>query len=229
MSDFLKRFAAVQTELKAPKNLKNTFGNYNYRNAEGILEAVKPILAKQELALVLNDDIVIDNNVYIMATATVLDINSDEHISARAYAQVDVHKGMSADQCTGCASSYARKYALNGLFLLDDTKDEDSDEFAKEQKAKEKKSKEEPKAEVKEKPKAPTAEELNAPISKEQEKELMDKIGDDVTIIDYLLYCYEVKKLSELSVKGYLQATRHWDLVKGKAHERANQQSSTQS
>lgn len=78
-------------------------------------------------------------------------------------------------------------------------------------------------------PRTPTEEELKSPISKEQEKELMDKIGDDVTILDYLLYCYEVKKLSELSLRGYLQATRHWDLVKGKAHERANKQSASQS
>lgn len=87
-------------------------------------------------------------------------------------------------------------------------------------------SKEETKTET---PKAPTEEELKAPLSKDQEKELMDKIGDDVAILDYLLYCYEVKKLSELSLRGYLQATRHWELVKGKAHERANKQSAAQS
>ena len=134
---FKARFSKVQTELKAPKNLRNTFGNYNYRNAEGILEAVKPFLKEQNLILTLNDDVIaIGDKVFVKATATVTDVNGDETVTTTALAQVDAHKGMSADQTTGCASSYARKYALNGLFLLDDTKDEDSDEFKKEQTAK---------------------------------------------------------------------------------------------
>ncbi len=134
---FKARFSKVQTELKAPKNLKNTFGNYNYRNAEGILEAVKPFLKEQNLILTLNDDVVaISDKVFVKATVTVADVNGEETVTTTALAQIDAHKGMSADQTTGCASSYARKYALNGLFLLDDTKDEDSDEFKKEQTAK---------------------------------------------------------------------------------------------
>ncbi len=134
---FKERFSKVQTELKAPKNLTNSFGGYKYRNAEGILEAVKPFLKEQNLILTLNDDVIaVGDRVFVKAIATVSDVNGEETVSTTALAQIDIHKGMSADQTTGCASSYARKYALNGLFLLDDTKDEDSDEFKKEQMAK---------------------------------------------------------------------------------------------
>ena len=141
VNTFKERFSVVQTELKAPKNLRNTFGNYNYRNAEGILEAVKPFLKANRLILTLVDDVFsVGEKVFVKAIATITDMDSDETITTSAFAEIDTHKGMSADQTTGCASSYARKYALNGLFLLDDTKDEDSDEFKKEQTAKAEKS-----------------------------------------------------------------------------------------
>lgn len=145
---FKERVSTVQTELKAPKNLRNTFGNYNYRNAEGILEAVKPYLKANRLILTLSDDIIgVGERAFVKATATLTDLDGEETVTTVALAQIDAHKGMSADQTTGCASSYARKYALNGLFLLDDTKDEDSDEFKKEQTAKSEKSEKPEKAE----------------------------------------------------------------------------------
>lgn len=136
-NNFLERFGNIQTSLKAPKNLRNTFGNYNYRNAEGILEAVKPYLKENRVILTLVDDVVaVGDRVFIKAEATLHDMDGEGYVKTTAFAQIDAHKGMSADQTTGCASSYARKYALNGLFLLDDTKDEDTDEFKKEQMAK---------------------------------------------------------------------------------------------
>lgn len=136
-ANFKERVGNIQTSLKAPKNLRNTFGNYNYRNAEGILEAVKPYLKENRIVLTLVDDIIaVGDRVFIKAVATLTDMDGEETVSTTALAQIDAHKGMSADQTTGCASSYARKYALNGLFLLDDTKDEDTDEFKKEQMAK---------------------------------------------------------------------------------------------
>ncbi len=135
----------IQTELKAPKNLRNTFGNYNYRNAEGICEAVKPYLKEEKCILYLDDEVIqVSDRIYVKATATIMKDN--ETISASAYARESMtKKGMDDSQITGTASSYARKYALNGLFLLDDTKDTDSNEYHVEaKKKKEKYDKENP-------------------------------------------------------------------------------------
>jgi len=115
----------IQQQLKAPKSHTNTFGNYKYRNCEDILEAVKPLLG--ESRLVLSDDIVlIGERYYVKAFATFT--NGQETVIATAYAREPLEKkGSDASQITGAASSYARKYALNGLFLIDDTKDADHD------------------------------------------------------------------------------------------------------
>ena len=128
------KLSAIQTELKAPKNLRNTFGGYNYRNAEGILEAFKPYEAKYKVTLVLTDEVVIvGERVYVKAEARLCDCESDAIFTVTAYArEPESKKGMDESQITGAASSYARKYALNGLFLLDDTKDADSDEYQRE-------------------------------------------------------------------------------------------------
>ena len=125
-----KRLSALQAELKAPKGQFNKFGNYNYRSCEDILEAVKPLLVKHNLALTVSDTIEqVNDRYYVKATATIHDPDSDKSIASTAYARepLDV-KGMSDSQITGAASSYARKYALNGLLLIDDTKDVDSNE-----------------------------------------------------------------------------------------------------
>ena len=116
----------IQSELKAPKSQRNNFGNYNYRSAEDILEAVKPLLKKHNCALVINDDIVeVGDRVYVKATA-MLAIANTPFASATAFArEALVKKGMDEAQITGSASSYARKYALNGLLAIDDTKDAD--------------------------------------------------------------------------------------------------------
>ena len=124
----MKKLLDIQTELKAPKNLLNKFGGYNYRNAEGIYKAVKPLLKKLDMLLIVNDEIVlIGDRIYIKAIATITDIETKESKSAVAFArEPESKKGMDESQITGAASSYARKYALNGLFLLDDVKDSDS-------------------------------------------------------------------------------------------------------
>ena len=132
-----KRLASLQAELKAPKGQFNKFGNYHYRSCEDILEAVKPLLVKHNLALTISDTIEqISDRYYVKAVVTIFDPDSDKHISCTAYARepLDV-KGMSDSQITGAASSYARKYALNGIFLIDDTKDADTDEARTEQDA----------------------------------------------------------------------------------------------
>ena len=123
----------IQSELKAPKGQYNSFGKYKYRSCEDILEAAKPILAKHNTALTLSDELVlIGDRYYIKATATL--IAAEGSISTTAYAREDeTKKGMDGSQITGTASSYARKYALNGLFCIDDTKDDDTDENHNEQ------------------------------------------------------------------------------------------------
>ena len=133
MSDFLKRVGMAQSELKAPKNQYNSFGKYNYRSCEDILEAAKPINKKHGLVLLLTDKpVCIGQRYYIEATARLYDIESEQFIEATASArESDTKKGMDDSQVTGTASSYARKYALNGLYNIDDTKDADTDAYKK--------------------------------------------------------------------------------------------------
>ena len=129
-----KKLIKVQQELKAPKNQRNNFGNYNYRSCEDILEALKPILAKHEATVFISDKIVVKENnwAYIESTATFVDVETGESISTTAFArETENKKGMDSSQITGSASSYARKYALNGLFLIDDSVDVDSDSHQK--------------------------------------------------------------------------------------------------
>ena len=122
---------AVQAELKAPKNQRNTFGKYNYRSCEDIVEAVKPLLKENGLFLTMSDDIVlIGDRYYVKATVSVTDIVTGESVQTSALAREAAQKkGMDESQVTGTASSYARKYALNGLFAIDDTKDADTDQY----------------------------------------------------------------------------------------------------
>ena len=128
MKKIYSELARIQRDLKAPKNLFNKFGNYRYRNAEGILESVKPLL--NGLALIVNDEpILIGDRFYIKATVTLTD--GDESVSASAYAREDeAKKGMDGCQLTGACSSYARKYALNALLMIDDSKDSDDDSLS---------------------------------------------------------------------------------------------------
>lgn len=123
-----EKLMTVQANLKAPKGQYNSFGKYKYRSCEDILEAVKPLLNQAKLTLTVSDEVtVIGNRYYIKATATVTDIETGESHSVSALAREDeTKKGMDLAQVTGSVSSYARKYALNGLFCIDDTKDSDS-------------------------------------------------------------------------------------------------------
>lgn len=125
----------IQKELKAPKNQKNTFGGYQYRNLESILENVKPLLDKYNAVLTITDDIItVSERVYVKAIATLTSVEDGDNITVSAYAREDVaKKGMDLSQLTGACSSYARKYALNGLFCIDDTKDADATNTGDEQ------------------------------------------------------------------------------------------------
>ena len=124
--EFIEKIVAIQSELKAPKGQYNSFGKYNYRSCEDILEGAKPLLAKHGLVLTIQDSIdLIGDRFYVKATATITD--GKEQLSTSAYARESLDKkGMDASQVTGTTSSYARKYALNGLLAIDDTKDADT-------------------------------------------------------------------------------------------------------
>ena len=181
--EFNEKLREVQTQIKAPKNLYNTFGKYKYRNAEGILEAVKPFLGKYNLCLTLGDEIVqVGERFYIKATATLYDGVGSGSVSVSAYArEAAVKKGMDDSQITGTASSYARKYALNGLFLLDDTKDADTDENRIER------------------------ENRGVTISKTEAKALYSMLQEhDIDVNDFLLE-RNIQKLSDLTPKEYAQ------------------------
>lgn len=126
----MEELIKIQTELKAPKNLYNSFGKYKYRNAEGIMEAVKPLLKKYNCYLTLCDDIhMIGDRYYLRATATIINKDGKSVVVSALAREDESKKGLDGAQLTGSTSSYARKYALNGLFLIDDTKDADSDEY----------------------------------------------------------------------------------------------------
>jgi len=138
------KLVKIQAELKAPKNQMNAFGKYKYRSAEDIIEAVKPILFKNNCALLISDEIVqVADRVYVKATAMIID-ESNEDLPIKVYGwarEEEVKKGMDAAQITGSASSCARKYALNGLFAIDDTKDADSTNEHKDEVGEEKRMK----------------------------------------------------------------------------------------
>lgn len=124
---------AVQAELKAPKGQHNSFGKYDYRSAEDIIEAVKPLLKENGLFLNMSDEVVlVGDRYYIKATVKVVDVVTGESVQTSALARESAQKkGMDESQVTGTASSYARKYALNGLFAIDDNRDADTDEYAR--------------------------------------------------------------------------------------------------
>ena len=123
----MKELITIQSELKAPKSQYNRFGGYKYRKAEDILEAVKPLLAKEKCTLVLTDDIVsVGNRIYVKSLATLKNNSGETEISVGYAREEETKKGMDGSQITGASSSYARKYALNGLFAIDDNADSDT-------------------------------------------------------------------------------------------------------
>jgi len=132
----MKELIAIQSELKAPKSQFNKFGGYKYRKAEDILEAVKPLLAKQKCTLIITDDVVlIGNRIYVKATATIKNEKGECETATGWAREEETKKGMDGSQITGASSSYARKYALNGLFAIDDNQDSDANNDGQHQEA----------------------------------------------------------------------------------------------
>lgn len=175
----MEELVKIVAELKAPKNRKNNFGNYNYRSCEDILEAVKPLLAKHNCTLLLSDDVVaIGGANYIKATATLFN-SSGKMAQATACAREETNKkGMDSPQMTGTASSYARKYALNGLFCIDDTKDADTNEYCQESNNRAQKT-----ATMQ-----PQEEKVKNKLTIEQVK------GREADFVDWLYSCYQYDK-----------------------------------
>lgn len=128
MSTIYKKLLNIQNELKAPKGQYNSFGKYSYRSCEDILEALKPLLLKNNSTIIITDKIInISDRFYLEATITFIDVETGESISNSALArEEESKKGADSSQVTGSTSSYARKYALNGMFCIDDTKDSDA-------------------------------------------------------------------------------------------------------
>ena len=187
----VKKVVMVQSELKAPKGQYNSFGKYSYRSCEDIVEAVKPILAKHNIMLNLSDELVlIGDRYYIKAVAGLTD--GTDVIQSVAYAREPQElKGMTDSQISGTASSYARKYALNGLLAIDDTKDPDTDEFAKT-------TEQEPKEEVKATPKQ--LEILNKVYTGEKLTKLLEL--NNISKIEDLPMTKASELISKLSSKG---------------------------
>lgn len=190
-----EKMMKIQTTLKAPKNLYNSFGNYKYRNAEGILEAVKPLLEEQKLAMYITDDVIaVGDRVYVKATVKVQDIETEASVEATALAREALNKkGMDDSQITGTASSYARKYALNGIFLLDDTKDADTDENQKERTARANKQEQEKNKEKLEQMK----------ISLVKQKTLLDLCEDEQFDINKILKSYKHESIKDITEGQY--------------------------
>lgn len=184
-----EKLSAIQQELKAPKGQYNSFGKYKYRSCEDILEAVKPICAKHKTALVLLDDIrEVSGRFYVVAQAQLHDCESDNAVTATAFArEPDEKKGMDDSQITGTASSYARKYALNGLFCIDDTKDADTDEYKQQEK---KPSKEEMDA-------------FNKQYKREVEKNTCKDCGMPIYPVTHGGKTYSVAEIAENARKTY--------------------------
>ena len=158
----MKELIIIQSKLNAPKNLYNKFGNFNYRSAEGILEAVKPLCAEQNCTLTITDDIVlIGDRYYIKATATIINSTGEKREVSAFAREEDSKKGQDAAQITGSTSSYARKYALSGLFCIDDNRDPDMTQPDEDKPQDEKKKR---KAAPQPKPTIPPGDDLNTKI-----------------------------------------------------------------
>lgn len=188
----MKKLIEIQNELKAPKSKYNSFGKFSYRSCEDILEAVKPLLKVKDLIMTISDEAVnVGDKNYIKATVTITDGDKSMSVSALAREAED-KKGMDDSQITGTASSYARKYALNGMFLIDDTKDADTDEYKK--------------ATKKAEPEEETFEDSQiSPIKAKTLKALCEEKGTDVK---KLCEHYKVKSIDALSMSQYAEAVK---------------------
>lgn len=211
-----EKLSCIQQDMKAPKNLRNTFGNYNYRNAEGILEAFKPFEKKYKVSLTLSDKVeVVNDRIYITAIARLLDCESNEDMIVSASAREAAEKkGMDAAQVTGATSSYARKYALNGLFLLDDTKDPDTDEYEKESQ-----SRSEGQKKASAKGKQAEQEQKDDVVSDKDLAVLRETFKSKGIDETYVIGLYKLEKLEGITQSKYANMIKNIDKIKQKQEE----------
>jgi hypothetical protein len=197
-----EKLSIIQQELIAPKNQFNSFGKYNYRSCEDILEGLKPCLKKVGASVTICDDIVlIGERYYIKATATLYD-NSGEKISNTAYArEEESKKGMDASQVTGATSSYARKYALNGLFAIDDVKDADTRDNHQDDAKEQKKAEDEIKKIE------------NMKISEIKVQALLAKCETDGVNPARICALYKVSSLADLTEKKFRNINDNWKRI----------------
>ena len=193
-----EKLLAIQTKLKAPKGQYNSFGKYSYRSAEDILEAVKPLNAEQGVLLTITDEIKeVGGRIYVVATATVSDGTDELKVSAFAR-EPENKKGMDESQITGATSSYARKYALNGLYAIDDNKDADTDEHKQQQEnAPKKQQGQKQQAQKQQQAKEPTEQELHEIVEKYARN--IEALGvDRAKLIEYVCNKHNVGNLFDL-------------------------------
>ena len=193
-----EKLLAIQTKLKAPKGQYNSFGKYSYRSAEDILEAVKPLNAEHGVLLTITDEIKeVGGRIYVVATATVSDGTDELKVSAFAR-EPENKKGMDDSQITGATSSYARKYALNGLYAIDDNKDVDTDEHKQQQEnAPKKQQGQKQQAQKQQQSKEPTEQELHEIVEKYARN--IEALGvDRAKLIEYVCNKHNVGNLFDL-------------------------------
>lgn len=217
MMGIAEKLMKIQCELKAPKNLYNSFGKYKYRNLEGIFEAVKPMLKKHNCMLFVSDDIVVrGDRFYVEATATITDIDDGSLLQSSGMArEATTKKGMDESQLTGTASSYARKYALSGLFLLDDTKDADTDEFHEQTHRKTSGKKAAPAD-----PEPMTEEEIEKlkkkKIGKTKATTFLKELKANGISAAFVCQLYKIEKLSDMTEEMLSNANSHLKDIKAK-------------
>lgn len=190
-----EKLCAIQQKLVAPKKQFNKFGNYHYRSCEDILEAVKPLLQENNVTLVVNDEIVtIGDRYYVKSTAVLTDCKTGDSFSNSAYAREEEKKtGMSESQITGACSSYARKYALNGLFCIDDVKDDDTGDNSGNKK------------------KTSAADTKKKEANSDKVDEIMAKCKSDGIDVDKFFALYKVTSKEQLTAKQCDHALSNWE------------------
>lgn len=200
-----EKLQTVQEKLKAPKNQYNKFGQYHYRNCEDIQEAAKPLLKEVKAALIVGDRLVVEGErYYIEATARFIDCETGERVENVAYAREEREKkGMDAPQVTGSASSYARKYALNGLFCIDDVKDADNqDNTGKSSQTTKSRTGRERKTETDHPDRAVPGRKITSE-EMESVRSLIDKHSAKGLKMDKILKMYQIKDIAEMSADQY--------------------------
>lgn len=202
----MKKLQQLQSRLKAPKNQQAKFGDrYKYRSCEDIVEAVKPLADELGLILLLSDKLQqIGERYYIQATATIIDTETNERIETTAYArEAENKKGMDDAQLTGATSSYARKYALNGLLAIDDTKDMDTDEYKKQAQNKAQKQQEQ---EQNQQEQQTVADKLIDPI---KQTALLELAAQKDTKMTDILQKYNLQNLNQMTIAQFMNEKQH--------------------